>query len=610
MAYAVIGNNRGPRGLPGPKGAEFYLGPAGEFNPINSLNNLANGYVTVSDYINATYLGLPEAYGGVVLNLNTSANIAQQQYSTSHPDGAHIWTRVKSSGSWSSWSRVDAGRPPRLIQGGSDLNTFYGDAFIGSWRVTSTATADTILNLPLDSLGRKTTTVIDVTGPYGFQTARVYNFTGTPLMYYRARTTFDNTKVNAWTDWYSLMGGGSSSPLLNVGQDNKALVDAFLQARGGSIGTAGIAAVALRFDHNLANFRDIVLPLLRARSLPWSVAVNTAQNHINAPANGGVTFPQIQGWALNYGGEVLAHSHTHADSTSTSAIVANVEDSLPILKTGAPQLVVEGFAVPGVGGTEWEGWTSTNTPEHFTSKYVAASAVMKNFAFCTGYISGAIRPLMGTVTNGQTHVTMDSVTNGATVIGTLQQAQQLGAGVQLMMHPNMLTLTDGISPAVLTEILDWIVVERDAGRIVVLTTSGLVVADARHAYRQSILRPFGSDVWTGTSGWTFSGTTATGTSGAGIMSGSVVLSTLGHVRGRPRELVIDARSAAGAVLSMGVTGQSALSAARNITLPSDNAWRTYRVPFTVPASGTSLTVNLGRVSGGALEIRTPAIRSI
>lgn len=612
MAWVTIANVRGPRGTVGPAGPGMYLGTANaQFGDIRDLKTMGNGFVSVGDYLAADGLGLPESVGGIVWSITHNATNVQQQFSTAHLDGAHLWSRKKTGATtWTSWRRIDAGRPPRTLPSGADLNTYFGEDFIGQWRVTSTTAAATMFNLPKDSLGRQTTSVIDVTGPYGFQTARVYNADGAPLIFYRARTTHDATIVDAWTEWVSLTGASDGSSLANVAQDNKARVDAYTRARGGSIGTDGLAAVALRFDHNLANFRDIILPLLRARNLPWSQAVNTSQNHIDAPANGGVTWAQLQGWALNDGGEILAHSHTHADSVGSAAIVANVVDSIPVFKSGMPQLVVEGFAPPGAGGTNWAGFLDTLTPEHFTSKYDGAGAVLKNFAFCAGYIPGALRPLSGQLTNGQTHITMDNTTSASSVTSVLQQAQQMGAGVQLMMHPNMLTLDGRITTTVLTQIFDWIVSERDAGRLVVLTTSGLLVADARTSYRYNVLRGFGTSVWTNTTGWTIAGSTATGLSNAGVMSGSVSLANLGHITGRVRELVVEARSTSGATLRMGVDGSPSLSVAKGIAVPSGNTWRTYRIPFTIPATASSLTLSLGRLSGGAMDMRNPSIQAV
>lgn len=610
MANAIfLADIRGPVGGVGPAGPSFYLGPAGEVWPINNLLTMPNGWVSVGDSVNATYLGLPEAQSGIVRRIIHNGTTSHLQYETFHLDGSHTWTRQQNGGVWSSWRRTDAKAPPRTLPLEANLNTYYGDDFYGPWRVTSTVNAETMTNLPLTSAGTKTTTVINVQTPYGYQTGYVYESGATtPNVQIRARTTFDNTVVDAWTPWVSIIGGGGA--LANVAQDSKARIDAYTNARGGSIGTGGLAAVALRFDHNLVNFRDIILPLLRSRNLPWSQAVNTAQNQIDFAANGGIWGTTLQGYVLNDGGELLAHSHTHSDSTSSAAIIANVEDSIPIFKSAMPELVVEGFAPPGAGGTNWNGFLDTSSMEHFTSKYTGASAVLKNFAFCTGYVQGPLRQLSGMLTNGQAHVTLDAVTSSASTISTMQQAQEMGAGVQLMMHPNMLTLPDKITTAVLTEILDWIAAERDAGRLLVLTTSGLLVADARHSYRANILRGFGTAVWSNLTGWTVASGTATGTGSAGIMSGAVSLSSLAHVKGRPRELVVEARSTAGATLRMGVTGSTTLAVSKSLTVAAGNTWRTYRIPFSLPNSATSLTVSLGRLSGGAMDMRNPSIQAV
>lgn len=151
-----------------------------------------------------------------------------------------------------------------------------------------------------------------------------------------------------------------------------------------------------------------------------------------------------------------------------------------------------------------------------------------------------------------------------------------GRGVILMMHPSYLELGSGIAPAQLDEALEWIAEQRDAGRIEVVTPSGLHACDIDQAGRTPILTipDFAQRTY-----------------------GSVFTSSFGQYG--PHELLIETTPGA----QVGVTIDSdplLVDIQRTITIgPSGRAW----VPFSVPLSATRIGVSLTGVTTGRAEVR-------
>lgn len=89
------------------------------------------------------------------------------------------------------------------------------------------------------------------------------------------------------TAWSTLPTLPSRALGENYALNHQSLREDYLRARGGPIGTDGVAAIALRFDHGLANFGTTILPMLTARQLPSSLAVNPSPTNMALPENAG-----------------------------------------------------------------------------------------------------------------------------------------------------------------------------------------------------------------------------------------------------------------------------------------------------------------------------------
>ena len=396
--------------------------------------------------------------------------------------------------------------------------------------------------------------------------------------------------------------------------DNRSLVANYLSARGGAIGTSGVAAVALRFDHGLANFKNTILPLLTARQLPASLAINPSPDNMALAENTGVTWADVADWTMEKGIEVWNHSFTHAESVGADAIYRNIAtDPLAVFATELPNSTIEGFVVPG-GTADWEGWTPTNTPEHFGSKYVAGRAVLGNHALCTGHLGGAIWSLSGDVINGRRHFGADTETS-VNVISMITRTQLVKGGLTIMMHPSLLN-SSGMSTATLTAILDHIVAERDAGRLVVLTMSGLMGADVKSSYRNNIIAPFSANTpWTLQTNYTLTGDVFSSATATALLRQNISLSDIDRVRGRIREFSVEARAITSTatlrlnVVSSGTLGS--ISHLQNFVLPGDSVWRTYRVFPQMLNTALSCNFDAGRLAGtGTLEMRNALVQAV
>lgn len=253
--------------------------------------------------------------------------------------------------------------------------------------------------------------------------------------------------------------------------------------RGGRIGTNGLGAVALRFDHHLIPFSTKILPLLRAHRLPWAQAVNPGKIGID---NDAITWAQLQIDALD-GGEIWNHGMTHLNPPA-SGIHAEIVDSLNMLRTHLPQLAIEGWAPPGnAGGGDYGGAIDWRTTDQLVGS-AGGRLILDHHALVAGYAPGVYRtPDPTTQPIGAPHVTIDTMT-AADVLDILDTVEAQRTGVALMLHPNYLDQPGHLSLNDLTEILLAIRARRENGRLMALSYSGLWFADITSSYRDDLAR--------------------------------------------------------------------------------------------------------------------------
>jgi hypothetical protein len=259
------------------------------------------------------------------------------------------------------------------------------------------------------------------------------------------------------------------------------LVARFRARRGGSIGTGGKPAVALRFDHHYDDFERKVLPALVAHQLPWAQIANRVG--ISA-AGDGFTWSRLQELALQYGGEVWNHGTNHRDAATQAEIRDQVVGTLKQIRAHMPRLAVEGWAPPGVKAGAYMGAAPFKTVEQYTDTY-AGQLILEHHAAVAGYMGERTWTLDGEMLFGAWHRNIDRHTP-AEAAAFLDEAVQQRAGITIMVHPLLLDRDGYLSTEDLARVLADIAARRDAGEIEVLSYSGMWIADVGSSYRHDL----------------------------------------------------------------------------------------------------------------------------
>lgn len=332
-----------------------------------------------------------------------------------------------------------------------------------------TSTAGTITNRP-PGIGDSPFVVRMVRTSFGHSTITYYGYSGSGNGIYENHT--GNSTHTTWVGWRRLDNETVGASGL-AGVANALRVQEFRDAMG-TVNTNGRGAVALRFDHGLANFDTKIRPLLEARNIPYSLALSA--RNFNAGENAGVTAAMVNGWTL---AEVWNHgANQHQDQSSVSGLTDQIVKGKEELQAALPNKKIWGYAVPGTGGTGQGGFNGGATVEEFYTT-LAGDLILTNHAVSSGSFPGTARRVIdGRIRQGMAHFTIEAQTVSRIKL-EIDNAISNRTGNQLMMHPSLLDTTGYLTTAQLTEVLDYIVSKRDSGELVVLSPYQMMVADAR-----------------------------------------------------------------------------------------------------------------------------------
>ncbi len=368
----------------------------------------------------------------------------------------------------------ETGKITQIIEltGGEDLNDFRTT---GRYILRLASTAGPIANLP-PWITNQNVFLLDVTAHTvgGFQYV-MQDFSGLSdgsagisSGYYRRNTSGASGAL--WIPWRRLDDTEASGA---AGLANSLRVQEFKDSFG-RIGTGGKAAVALRFDHGLANFNTKIRPLLEARNLPYCLALSS--RHWDASENSGVTAAMVNSWSGLC--EVWNHgAGNHQDANNLDGLTDMIVNGKSELQAQLPNKTIWGFIPPGVGGTNYGGFNGGDSPEAFYGT-LAGQLILENHAVSSGAYPGtAYRPLDGEVRQGMSHAGLETRT-----VSSLQSLVDTAiadkTGLQLMTHPSRLDEAGYHTTAELTQMLDYIVAKRDAGELVVLSPYEMTLANA------------------------------------------------------------------------------------------------------------------------------------
>ncbi|QCR53200.1 hypothetical protein C1N80_06140 [Brachybacterium sp. SGAir0954] len=429
--------------------------------------------------------GLPAGFtdkAGSILVLGSPSRVATQiyfpyGYFSTEPLRRTITTIA--SNTWSPWEPIGGTPDPvtPFTRGtmplNSNINDWWGTDRNGLWHMTISS-SNTVTGLPDGMQGRNGQLLV-LASSLGVSTQMYFPYAyygGGPMI---RQTT--NAGTHTWSDWAALGGTPTSSTGSGPWTQHTMRQTRFMSAMNGPISTGKKAAVALRFDHGLLNFRDKVLPLVKARGIKVSQAYNPRNWHY--PENAGVTATDLNSWVAAGDVEIWNHSASHQGAETEEELYTQIVTGLAEVEAELPAAAgkVWGWCPPGVSTGDYMGYQDGRTPEGWDS--YAGNLILQRHAVASGYLSGTqIRPLDGTIRDGQGHYTMDSL-SVATIKGYIDTAISRKAGVQLMLHPSQLDLAGKLTTAQFTEILDYIVAKRTAGDLVTLSPYQLTVADSR-----------------------------------------------------------------------------------------------------------------------------------
>ena len=373
--------------------------------------------------------------------------------------------RTFTSSGWSDWiAKIDmdtlAAERERSIPDGADWDTITEP---GEYRRISTLHTGT--NLPTTTLG-----VLQVHSPQhrSGQVTQTFYGAGGGGYWHRAKTS------TRWTPWIRMdvIPESPDAPSrLHAGEARReTLVELGKRKRGGVIGTGGLPAVALRFDHHLSYFDEKVLPLLRKYRLPWMQAINAGNM---GKGNDTWSAAKLAAECHRSGGEVYNHGLDHSTYTTDADADRQITGGLTQLTSALPSLHIDGWAP--YGSFPQGAYEAGKSAEDFYSTY-PGQLILAQHAFVRSYLPGQHERLAGPQMIGGTHSTIDKDTTGAAIRG-LKAAMARGMGITFMLHPVYLDQEGYMSTTQLDALLAEIAAKRDAGELRVLSCTGIMLAD-------------------------------------------------------------------------------------------------------------------------------------
>lgn len=457
--------------------------------------------------------------------------------------------------------------------------------------------------------------LIMLAGPDAGKKGRLYVGIATGLLWVQEK--YGSTAP--WGAWRRVggSGGGSADAGHAMGVDGQHRKQELIRRKGGQIGVGTRGVIALRFDHHNPTFQDKVLPLLKARGLPYSHAQYalalspTQENGYAGDEQTGMTWAQVQDASLRQGGETASHSYTHGDTTDYER---ETFGALEFLESQMPEIAVDSFIQPGIAGSAWGGMALNLDKPSQWRDYEAGRMIRDAYGLYTG--SGSLYwPLTGDASDGIPYTSFDTTTSPTSAINIINACADLKYGAVLMLHPNRVDDgAGGISTATLTAILDHLVAMRDAGEILVLTLTGMAVASTHHDVRSNVLEGTDFDLsrWQNTTGWTAAAGVASTTAG-GTIKRPWTPGATSWVLGGTREAACEFRAPEGATVLVKITDYTTpakLTTSRQVVLPASPDWKTVRQPYIVPKTTLGLHFEVGRVSGGPVDMRNPGMFAI
>ena len=372
----------------------------------------------------------------------------------------------------------------------SDIRTFTTPQHSGLWHVDSQSAAETIAGTPAGLPSNLQFELFIMMGATGVMWLFPYGYYGLPFAYVCKVLNVSGSKtLSEWTPWEPTTSDDLGDGTEGAWGAHLAQQARFLAAMGGPIDTGGRAAVALRFDHGLANFKTKVLPLTKARGLKVSQAYNP--RNWGYAENAGVTATELNSWVAAGDVEVWNHSASHAGADTPEALHEQIVTGLAEIEAELPAArgQVWGWNPPGVSTGNYGGYDGGKTPAGWNT--TAGRLILAHHAVASGSLAGTqLQTLDGQPRPGLARYQMDTESVAA-IKAQIDAAIAGRKGLQLMLHPSLLDTPGSLTTAQLNEVLDYLTAKRTAGELVTLSPYQLTIADST---RPQFSAPSWSDV--------------------------------------------------------------------------------------------------------------------
>ena len=425
--------------------------------------------------------GYPLAGARVTLKVEriNESSVSQVVQTVASITTGETFMRTVVGGNYSAWHKV-GGEP--FFRGVVTLSTldevtdWTAPEASGAWTVTNSNIAAAV-GLPEEATAR----------------GSLFNLTDGNTGAEIKHRIFITTDGEVWTQYATSSGytawtrKESSSPTTIEGGGGGGAVTAYdtmLRGRG-RIGTGGRPVVAFRFDHSAKPFIEKVLPVLKQYGLPATlpcfVDMMDPQPGYNSDISTGYTWNDVQECFYN-GVEVFSHSWSHQDATTVEGIEKEIRESRFTLEDSMPDLLVHGWANPGVPNA-YNGYWGGDSTHHVKMGLNYAGQLITNTYGCFNTNKSGVTQLGS---QDLAHRTIEGITSLDTLKSRVNDAARTSSAAVLMAHPNQIDNAGRISLALFDELCAWVAAERDAGRLEVLTMSGVALADPSTDYRHNL----------------------------------------------------------------------------------------------------------------------------
>ena len=412
------------------------------------------------------------------INENSTSQVVQTVTSITTGE---TFMRTVVGGNYSAWHKVGGELFFRGVVTGETLDAvadWTAPEASGAWTVTNRNNA-TAMGLPEEAPARGSLFNLTDDNKGAEIKHRIFITTDGDLWTQHATSS-------GYTAWTKKETSNSTPTIIEGGGGGGAVTayDTMLRGRG-RIGTGGRPVVAFRFDHSAKPFIEKVLPVLKQYGLPATfpcfVDMMDPQPGYNSDISTGYTWQDVQECFYN-GVEIFSHSWSHQDATTVEGIEKEIRESRFTLEENMPDLLVHGWANPGVPNA-YNGYWGGDSRHHVKMGLNYAGQLITNTYACfntnkTGVTQQGSQDLA--------HRTIEGITSLDTLKSRVNDAARTSSAAVLMLHPNQIDNANCISLALFDELCAWIAAERDAGRLEVLTMSGVALADPATDYRHNL----------------------------------------------------------------------------------------------------------------------------